>query len=64
MTSKGIMILNMEAKDLSPELLKAIRAGDEHVLENIRKHNAFISAKTSYILKNGMPISYIKRMYI
>lgn len=57
-----VFIANKELKDISPEVIKAVRANESWILENIRLNNAYVNSKTSYILKHGVPTSYIKRV--
>ncbi|MBQ2284332.1 MAG: hypothetical protein II244_01555 [Clostridia bacterium] len=58
----NVFIANKEIKDISPTVIESIKNGEEWILNNIAMSNAYINSKTSYILKNGTPISYIRRL--
>lgn len=58
----NIFIANSLLKDISQELIKSIQNNDKQTIESVYLSNAYNNSKTSYILKNGKPISFVKKV--
>lgn len=58
----NVFIANSSLKDISQELIKSIQNNDRQIIENVYLNNAYNSSKTSYVLKHGMPVSFVKKV--
>ena len=58
----NVFIANSSLKDISQELIKSIQNNDRQIIEKVYLNNAYNSSTTSYVLKNGMPVSFVKKV--
>ena len=47
---------------IPPEWIKGVQDNDEELIEKLKYREGVLNAITSYYLKNGKPLSNIKRM--
>ena len=47
---------------IPPEWIEGVQNGDKEIIENLKYREGILNAITSYYLKNGKPLSNIKRM--
>ena len=47
---------------IPPEWIKGVQENDEELIEKLKYRECVLNAITSYYLKNGKPLSNIKRM--
>lgn len=47
---------------IPPEWIKGVQESDEELIEKLKYRECVLNATTSYYLKNGKPLSNIKRM--
>jgi hypothetical protein len=47
---------------IPPEWIKRVQENDEELIEKLKYRECILNAITSYYLKNGKPLSSIKRM--